>query len=120
LDQLGHPVRELSPDAAPVGDAVVLQVHRGRVRPRIVSADDLDGTAVAGAVLLNDHDTVVGLLFGANTRQANHDHEVSVPFKYLGSACMTGGRGRAPDYRQARQIARPLQDTTPKYRRNRA
>ena len=37
--------------AAPVGDPVVLQVDRGRVGARIVGADDLNGAAVAGAVL---------------------------------------------------------------------
>src|ERR1035437_10055611 len=61
---LGHQLRDdrgqLRAHAAPVGDALVLQIHRGRLGARVVGADDLDRTAVAGAVLLDDHATVVG------------------------------------------------------------
>src|SRR5215831_20212033 len=81
LHQLRHCWRKLGAHAAPVSDAIVLQVDRCGVRTRIVGADDLDRAAIAGAVLLNHYDTVVGLLAGANARQTNHHHGDTVPFK---------------------------------------
>jgi hypothetical protein len=59
----------------------VLQVDGGGAGAGVIGADDLDRTAIAGAVLLNDHDAVVGLLAGANARQTNHYHGDTVPFK---------------------------------------
>jgi len=81
-NQLGHDGRKLRTLAPPVGDAFVLQINRGRVGAGIVGADDLDRTAIAGAVLLNNHDTIIGLLGGANARQTNHHHGDTVPFKF--------------------------------------
>src|SRR5208282_4563578 len=125
--QLFHGGRKPGADAAPVGDALVLQVDRGRVGAGVVGADHLDGTAVAGAVLLDDHDTVVGLLAGAKSRQTNHYHGDTVPFRFLCSVAVYGaasdGRRRIGGVlakRKARQIVRPAQDSTSKYRRKRA
>src|SRR5579871_3003374 len=81
LDQLGHGGRKLGADATPVADALVLQIDRGWVGAGVVGAHHFNRPAVAGAVLLNNHDAIVGLLAGAKTRQTNHDHGVTVPFK---------------------------------------
>src|SRR5580658_2844844 len=66
--QLFHDGRELRANAAPVGDALVLQVDSGRIGAGIVGAYDFDGTAIAGAVLFNNHDPVIRLLAGAKAR----------------------------------------------------
>jgi hypothetical protein len=79
-DKLGNAVRVLGAVADPVCDAVMLEQDTGRVGTGIVGSDNLDGAAVAGAVLLNDNDAIVGLLAGANARQTNHNHGV-FPFK---------------------------------------
>src|SRR6185312_9999816 len=64
----------------PVVDAVALQLKRGRRRTRIIGAHNLDGAAVAGTILFDDDNAVMGLLTGANARQANHQH-VKSPLK---------------------------------------
>src|ERR1700691_1180346 len=80
---LFHARRELRALAAPVGDPLMLQVHAGRVSAGIVGAHNLDGAAIAGAVLLNHDNAVIRLLAGAETRQTNHNHDESVPFEFL-------------------------------------
>jgi hypothetical protein len=64
--------RELSALGCPVVDAFTLEIDAGGVGARVVSADDLNGAAVAGAVLLDNDDAIVGLLTGANAGQTNH------------------------------------------------
>ena len=66
--QLSDAVGELCSVAGPVVDAVALEVDRGRSGAGIVDADHLDGAAVAGAVLFNDNDAIVGLLACAYAR----------------------------------------------------
>ena len=61
----------------------MLQVDAGRVGARIVCADNFDGAAIAGAVLLNHDNAVVGLFTGAETRQTDHNHDESIPFGFL-------------------------------------
>ena len=48
-DQFVDPGGELSADAAPVGDAIVLEQDAGGVGAGIVGTDDLNAAAVAGA-----------------------------------------------------------------------
>jgi hypothetical protein len=60
--------------ADPVVDAVALEGDRGGCGARVVGANDFDGAAVAGSILLYDNDAVVGLLGGANARQTDHQH----------------------------------------------
>src|ERR1700722_17082487 len=82
--------RKLRADRLPVSDAVVLQVHGHGVGAGIVGADHLDGAAIAGAILFDAHNAVVGLLAGAKTRQTNHHHGDTVPFKFLCSVAVSG------------------------------
>jgi hypothetical protein len=144
-NQLGDDRGKLRSHAAPIGDALVLQVNRGRVSAGIVGADDLDRTAVPGAVLLDNHDTIIGLLGGANTRQTNHHHGDTVPFKSCALLRSLGVRRlcamASPNCRLRLQasiagltcppsphkkpvspwkVVHGVEDTTPKYRRNRA
>jgi len=72
---------KLRTDTAPIGDAIIIEHHRSRVGTRVVGTDDLNRTAIAGAVLFNDHDTIIGLLASAKTRQTNHHHGDTVPFE---------------------------------------
>ena len=60
--------------ADPVIDAVALQLQRGRRSARIIGPDDLNRAAVAGAVLFDDNNAVVGLFAGADARQTDHQH----------------------------------------------
>jgi hypothetical protein len=52
-------------------DAVAIQLHLGRLGDRVVVTDDFNGTAIAGAFLVNHNHAVGGLCFGAKPRQAN-------------------------------------------------
>ena len=79
--QLCHAIGELRALADPVLDALMLQRDSGRVGAGIVGAHDFDRTPVASAILLNNYDTVIRLLGGANARQTNHDHGDTLPFK---------------------------------------
>ena len=126
-NQLGHDRRKLRAHALPVADPLLLQVDRGWAGAGIVGAHHFDGTAIAGAVLLNDNDTIIGLLAGAKARQTNHDHGDSVPFRFRCFSCRLGLSAwlvpearqqprRKPAKRKARQFVRPAQDSTPKYR----
>ena len=83
LQQLGHAVGELGSVAGPVLDAVLLQQHACRARPRVVSANDFNRTTIARTILL-DHDySVIRLLARSKARQTNHQHRISVPFSIL-------------------------------------
>ncbi len=46
----------------------MLEVHAGRIGAGVVGADNFDGAAIAGAVLLDNNDAVVGLLARSYTR----------------------------------------------------
>jgi hypothetical protein len=74
LEQLGNGDRELGTFAGPVVDALALDVDGGGAGAGVVGANHLDRATVAGAVLLNDNDTVIRLLAGAKARQSNHQH----------------------------------------------
>ena len=65
--------------------------------------------AVAGAVLLDDHDPIVGLFRGANTRQTNHYHGDTGSFQIpeLGLCAVGGDAGRAPAQQRPDGCARP-------------
>ena len=79
-EELADAVGELRSVASPVVDTVALEQDGGRSGARVVGSDDLDGTAVAGAVFLNDDNAVVGLLARSNARQTDHQH-LAEPFK---------------------------------------
>ncbi len=80
--ELPDGLRELGSLAGPVVDAVALEVDSSGLGAGVVGADDLDRAAVAGAVLFDDNNAVMGLLTGANARQTNHQHWVD-PLKTL-------------------------------------
>jgi hypothetical protein len=111
---------ELSANAAPVGDAVVLELDGGRVGAGVVGSHYLNGAAIAGAVLFDDHDAVVRLLAGANARQANHNHGDTVPFSFNSVAVI---RGWAVPERIGQTEGQTqtwlVEDSTSKYRRKR-
>ena len=71
-EQFANPLGELGAVASPVVDAIALDVDRCGGGAGIVDADHFDGTAVAGAILFNDDDTIVGLFACAYARQTNH------------------------------------------------
>jgi hypothetical protein len=73
-EEFTYPLGEQSTIADPEVDAVSLEIKRGGRGARIVGANDFDGAAVARAILLDDNDSVVGLLAGANARQTDHQH----------------------------------------------
>jgi len=75
-EELANGLGELGSLACPVIDAVALEVDAGGLGAGIVGADHFNGAAVAGAVLFDDNDAVMGLLTGANARQTNHQHRV--------------------------------------------
>ena len=75
-EELGDAVGDLGTIAGPVVDAVALEDDRGGLGAGVVGSDHFDGTTVAGAILFDDNDAVMGLLTGANARQTNHQHRV--------------------------------------------
>jgi len=75
-EELANGLRELSALGGPVIDTVALEVDGGGLGAGIVGTHDFNGTAIAGAILLDDNDAVMGLLTGANARQTNHQHRV--------------------------------------------
>ena len=72
--ELADGLGELGAFGCPIVDAVTLEVDRSGAGAGIVGADHFDGASVAGAVLFNDNDAIVGLLTRANARQTNHQH----------------------------------------------
>ncbi len=73
-EQTADGIGELRTFGVPVLNAIVLEIDGGGVGTRVVGPDDLDRTTVAGAILLDNNDAVLGLLAGAYARQANHQH----------------------------------------------
>lgn len=73
-EQLADGLGELGAFGGPVVDAVTLQIDAGGIGAGVVGADDLDRTAVAGAVLFDNDDTVIRLFARTDARQANHQH----------------------------------------------
>jgi hypothetical protein len=73
-EQFAYRLREAGSLAGPVFDAVALQLDGGGVGAGVIGAHHFDGAAVAGAVLLNDNDAIVGLLARSNAREADHQH----------------------------------------------
>jgi hypothetical protein len=66
--KLSYTVRQLCAVAGPILNPVALQVNGRRVRAWIVGANHLDRTAIAGAILFNHNDAIVGLLTRSNAR----------------------------------------------------
>ena len=73
-EELANTFRELCALAGPVVNALALKVYAGGVGAGVVGADNFDRAAVAGAVLFNYNDAIVGLLSCSNARQTNHQH----------------------------------------------
>src|ERR1700727_501643 len=73
-EDLVHPIRHLGALRYPVLDAIALQFDAGGVGARVVSPDHSHRTAVAGALLFNDHDAIVRLFARTTARQTNHYH----------------------------------------------
>ncbi len=71
-EELGYGLGELSTLAGPVVDAVALQSDAGGFGAGVIGADNFDGAAIAGAILFNDDNTIVGLLAGANAGETDH------------------------------------------------
>ncbi len=67
-EQFTNSLGKLGTVAGPIGDAVVLQVHAGRIGAGIVGANNFYRTAITGTVFFNNNDAVVGLLARSNTR----------------------------------------------------
>ena len=74
LEQDGDALGELGAVADPIVDAIALQVNGRGVGAGVVGSDNFDRTAVAGAVLFNHNDAVVGLFARSNTRETDHQH----------------------------------------------
>ena len=72
--QLANALGQLSAVAGPVVDTFALKVNSGGVRAGVISPDNLDRAAIAGAVLFDNNDAVVGLLACAYARQTDHQH----------------------------------------------
>ncbi len=85
--KLADGLGELCALAGPVVDAITLEVHGGGLGAGVIGADHFDRAAIAGAILFDDNDAIVGLLTGANARQTNHQHRVD-PLKKL--ECIQG------------------------------
>ncbi len=117
LNQFGHAIRHLCAHAHPILDAVVNEIHCRRVGAGVVGPHNFNRTPVASAILLNDNNTVIRLLGGANARQTNHDHGDTFPFNPdkirmgLGSCAF-----RSVSKRIRAETAR-AQNATTKYRR---
>jgi hypothetical protein len=73
-EEFADTIRHPGTIAYPVVDSVALEVECCGGGAGVVGSDDFDGSAVASSVLLNDNDTVMGLLAGAYARQTNHQH----------------------------------------------
>src|SRR5947209_9162019 len=73
-DQFADAIRKLSTLRHPIVDAFTLELEGGWVGAGVIGAYDLDRATIAGTVLFNHNNTVVGLLTGADARQPNHQH----------------------------------------------
>jgi hypothetical protein len=73
-EQFSDAVGELGAVAGPVVNAIALEGDGRGVRAGIVGSDDFDRAAIAGAVLFDHNDAVVGLLPRSNARETNHQH----------------------------------------------
>ncbi|HEV2299243.1 MAG TPA: hypothetical protein VGR72_12080 [Candidatus Acidoferrales bacterium] len=67
-------VAGLGAAAEPVLHALGIELDCGWLLERIVRPHDFDEPPVSRPGFLNDHDTVRGLFFLANTRKPNHQH----------------------------------------------
>ena len=117
-EELADGLGELGAFTCPVVDAIALEVDGSGLSAGVIGADHLDRAAIAGAILFDDNDAIVGLLTGANARQTNHQHRVD-PLKL---ECIQDGRQRSWTYPkigiQGSRSARPTDAKvrTPKYR----
>jgi hypothetical protein len=97
-EEFANGLGELGSLSGPVIDAVALEVDACGIGAGIVGTDHFDGTAIAGAVLFDDNDAVMGLLTGANARQTNHQHRVDPLRKSLdGFRVAVTCTGKYPD-----------------------
>ncbi len=72
--QLTDTLGELSAIAGPVIDALALVIDGRRVGAGVIGAYNFDRTAVAGAILFDNNDAIVGLFARADARQMYHLH----------------------------------------------
>jgi hypothetical protein len=72
--QLSDAIGQLRAIANPIVDAVALQIDCRWVGAGIVCAHYFNGPAIAGAILFDNNDAIVGLLTRSNARQTDHQH----------------------------------------------
>ena len=74
-EQFANGLGETSALAGPIVNAIALEIDACGGGAGIVGAYNFYGTAVAGTVLFDHNDAVMGLFARSNTRQTNHQHK---------------------------------------------
>jgi hypothetical protein len=103
LEQLGDTIGELRSIAGPMRNAVLLQQDARGIGTRVIRSYHLDRTAIARAVLLDHHNSVIRLLARSKTRQTNHQHRIFLPFGKL-SKIVSGWFSGLPAICQRRRM----------------
>jgi len=100
-NEFADAIGELGSLCGPIVDAVTLELDACWVGAGIVGSYHFDGTAVAGAIFLNNDNAVVGLLTRANARQTDHQHWECLSKQFVwallrcvASACHVAGQAK--------------------------
>src|SRR5436190_8091034 len=73
-DQRAHRVRRLCTFSEPVAHPLLVDLHEGRLRARVVVAEDFDERTVTGGTRIGDDDAEERPFLGTGSTQTNGDH----------------------------------------------
>src|SRR5437867_712290 len=73
-DQRAHRVRRLCTFSEPVAHSLLVDLHDGRLRARVVVAEDFDKRTVTGGTGIGDDDAEERPFLGTGSTQTNGDH----------------------------------------------
>src|SRR5690606_26407124 len=90
-DQRGDRIGRLRADAEPVPDALEIDLDHWRISDRVVVAERLDESPIAGRGVLGGNDSVVRALLRTHAAQSQLDHVVMLRCRVVGTESQRSG-----------------------------